>query len=207
MTIIMFCAKIYNMLKYSRINSVIYFYNPIKSFLKSKRQLVRILVSRYKVQDFLGTTVVQRHVLLDIGDKKKTTIGDISKELSMDKGNVSKTVQQLAEMGCIKRIVSEDDRRYTNISLTDKGEKLYEKICRIVDSYHHNVFKLIPEDKHDLIFESFTQVTESVTKLYGGTGLGLSITKKIVEILGGKIWLESEVGKGSTFYFTIPVDV
>jgi PAS domain S-box-containing protein len=64
----------------------------------------------------------------------------------------------------------------------------------------------IPEDKYDLIFESFTQVRDSDTKLYGGTGLGLSITKKIVEILGGSIRVTSVVGKGSTFYFTLPLD-
>jgi len=64
----------------------------------------------------------------------------------------------------------------------------------------------IPDDKQGLIFESFTQVNDSDTKLYGGTGLGLSITKKIVEILGGNIWVKSELGKGSIFYFTIPLD-
>jgi len=54
------------------------------------------------------------------------------------------------------------------------------------------------------IFERFQQAAKSSDKLYGGTGLGLSIAKSCVELLEGKIWLESERGKGSTFYFTIP---
>jgi signal transduction histidine kinase len=62
----------------------------------------------------------------------------------------------------------------------------------------------IPAAKHKLIFESFRQADETETRNFGGTGLGLAISKKIVEILGGKIWVESEEGKGSVFYFTHP---
>ncbi len=65
----------------------------------------------------------------------------------------------------------------------------------------------IKSEKKDLIFESFTQVDASITRRFGGTGLGLSLCKQMINLLNGEIWLESEEAKGSTFSFSIPVEV
>jgi signal transduction histidine kinase len=63
----------------------------------------------------------------------------------------------------------------------------------------------IPKEFHDKIFERFRQVESSFSRKHGGNGLGLAISKSLVELLGGQVWIESEQGKGSTFYFTIPI--
>jgi signal transduction histidine kinase/DNA-binding response OmpR family regulator len=65
----------------------------------------------------------------------------------------------------------------------------------------------ISQEKHNTIFQAFTQADNSTTRHYGGTGLGLTISKRLVEMMGGRIWMESEFQRGSIFSFTIPVTV
>ncbi len=63
----------------------------------------------------------------------------------------------------------------------------------------------IDEDDFEIVFDEFRQVDGSLTREYNGTGLGLAISKKLVEMHRGHIWVTSQQGKGSTFYFTLPV--
>ncbi len=64
----------------------------------------------------------------------------------------------------------------------------------------------IPKEKQSIIFDMFRQVEDSHTRIYGGTGIGLSISKKLAELLGGQLWVESDEGAGAVFYFTIPLE-
>jgi PAS domain S-box-containing protein len=65
----------------------------------------------------------------------------------------------------------------------------------------------IPKERQGALFEIFTQVDEKTTRRYGGTGLGLAISKKLVEMMGGRIWVESEEGQGSSFNFIVKLPV
>lgn len=65
----------------------------------------------------------------------------------------------------------------------------------------------IPKDKLETIFESFSQADSSMTRRFGGTGLGTTISKRLIEAMGGRIWVESEEGRGSSFHFTATFDI
>ncbi len=96
------------------------------------------------------------------------------------------------------------------IKFTEKGEVFLSVSSKEING---NKFEIqffvkdtgigIPEDRIDRLFKAFNQVDVSTTRTHGGTGLGLVISKRLSEMMGGKMWFESKYGAGSTFYFTI----
>ncbi|HEV3145303.1 MAG TPA: ATP-binding protein, partial [Gemmataceae bacterium] len=98
------------------------------------------------------------------------------------------------------------------IKFTEHGEVLLE--AHLLDPERSQLhFRVkdsgigIPSEKHKIVFEAFAQGDPSTTRKYGGAGLGLGIASQLVQAMGGQIWLESEVRKGSTFHFTLPLRV
>ncbi len=99
------------------------------------------------------------------------------------------------------------------VKFTSSGHILVSVNAQALDTSKHRIhFAVqdtgmgIPGDKLEQIFESFSQVDASTTRQHGGTGLGLAISKRLCEVMGGEIWVESVLGKGSTFHFTIVAD-
>jgi len=100
------------------------------------------------------------------------------------------------------------------LKFTDRGGVAVElKTERITDSLHQFHFRVIdsgigiPAEKLNRLFQSFSQVDASSSRKYGGTGLGLAISKALVQLMGGTIGVESKVGEGSTFWFSVPLKI
>lgn len=97
------------------------------------------------------------------------------------------------------------------IAFTDEGGSVWidVKLDRAADG-QELVFEIgdtgigIAAENHDLVFREFAQVDSSTSRGHHGTGLGLTIVRQLVALHGGRVWLESELGKGSRFFFTIP---
>ena len=97
------------------------------------------------------------------------------------------------------------------IKFTDTGEVAAESRKLEAEEGHDWICRFtvadtgigIPEEKRKLIFEPFSQADTSTTRKYGGTGLGLTISTRLVQMMGGRIWVESEPGRGSQFHFTV----
>ncbi len=100
------------------------------------------------------------------------------------------------------------------IKFTEKGEVLL-RVENLLEEHEFQQLCIsikdtgigLDPDQVNHLFQSFTQADSSTTRNYGGTGLGLAICKKLVQLMGGRIWVESEMGKGSTFSFTLITEV
>ncbi|HJV86359.1 MAG TPA: response regulator [Noviherbaspirillum sp.] len=97
-----------------------------------------------------------------------------------------------------------------SIKFTHRGEVVVSvSAVPFGDASHEVLFSVkdtgigIPQERQGELFQAFTQVDASTTRKYGGTGLGLAISKRLTEIMGGRMWVESEVGAGSIFSFTV----
>jgi len=114
--------------------------------------------------------------------------------ISTDKNKLNQILGNL-----VKNAIKYTDKGYIEISYKKKGD--------YIQFYVKDTGIGISEDQREKIFERFRQADLSIHRDYEGAGLGLSISKAYVELLGGEIWMDSETGKGSTFYFTIPYEL
>ena len=143
-----------------------------------------------RVVNVANFRIDQKHQIFSVQFEQnipKTLLGDdqrIAQVITNLLGNANKFTPEHGSIKLSARLVEEVDNVCTvQISVSDTG------------------IGMTPEQQQR-VFDSFEQAESSTTRKYGGTGLGLSISKNIVEMMGGKIWVESEFGKGSTFNFT-----
>lgn len=146
-------------------------------------------------------------LILDIGESMRSNIGEKPIEINCYMDDIP--VDLLGDPVRVRQVLT--NLVGNSIKFTEKGE-IYVKANTEIDEAEAIILKFsvkdsgigIPPDKLESIFRPFKQVDSSTTRKYGGTGLGLSISLKLVELMGGKIWVESLPGQGSTFHFVLP---
>ncbi len=114
------------------------------------------------------------------------------------KGDPSRLRQILSNLAANAIKFTEQGGIFIKVSLNKETKKKVTLSFEVIDTGIG-----IPNEKLNTLFESFTQIDASITRKYGGAGLGLAISRQLTELMGGKIHVKSEVGKGSNFYFTI----
>ncbi len=128
--------------------------------------------------------------------------GDIRAKYRVPEQCICKVEADEVRLRQVLSILIDNAVKFTPIGTVEIGIKGCDE--KSITIYVKDTGIGIHHDKKELIFECFRKANESVTRKHGGLGLGLSIAKEVVERMNGKIWFESEVNAGSTFYFTLP---
>jgi len=144
--------------------------------------------------------------LMSIFDTYKNRFEEKELELKLNSGFSDDIIEITTDKGKLNQIFS--NLLCNSLKFTEQGSVEFGYIINSnnVEFYIKDTGIGIESSQFDKIFERFRQVELEYTRKYGGNGLGLSISKGYVNKLGGRIWVESILGKGSTFYFTIPTN-
>ena len=169
--------------------------NDVLDLSKIEAGQLTLSMSDYSMKDVVQTVFTAVESLA--AEKDLALQATVSPELPLGRGDERRIAQvflnlvgnaiKFTEAGEVRVEVSSTDGAFL-VAVSDTGPGI------------------APADQ-ELIFEEFQQVDSSITRKKGGTGLGLSIAKRIIEMHGGRIWVESSPGRGSTFWFTLPVRV
>jgi signal transduction histidine kinase len=147
----------------------------------------------YAVQDIVERVRASLHPLA--AEKGLEFVASVPVDLPLAYGDAGRITQCL--MNLAGNALKFTRQGQVGISVEREGDRL---VYRVADTGIG-----IAKDKLETVFAEFRQGDATITSEFGGTGLGLSITKKFVEMHGGRIWVESEPGQGSTFSFAIPL--
>jgi GAF domain-containing protein len=167
--------------------------NNVLDLAKIEAGRMELALADYSVQDTVESV---RSTLRPVAaEKKLELVTSLPTDLPLARGDAGRISQCLLNLAGNALKFTKEGKVEIGVTL-DNGHLVY----RVADTGIG-----IPADKIDSLFTEFKQSDPTIASEYGGTGLGLSITKKFIEMHGGRIWVESELGKGSTFTFEVPL--
>jgi|GEM_PF-72843 len=189
--------------------------NDILDFSKLRYQTIELQIKPVALREIVEVVLILNRLL--VSQKPLQLVNDIPENLPLVSADENRLQQILYNLignaikfthsGSVKisaQLINhhQDEEKSTDENSEHSREEVTSKIAITVSDTGIG----IPEEKLDRIFESFEQADGSTARIYGGTGLGLAITKKLVELHGGEIQVESIIDQGSHFTFTLPVN-
>ena len=109
-----------------------------------------------------GITLAQWQIITELGNKEEICIVELAELLGVDSSTLSRTVNRMVEADLVDRITNCSDRRYVSLTLTKKGEELYQYVEDRDNHYYAKVFELIPEEKREQVLESLVLFTDAL---------------------------------------------
>jgi len=167
--------------------------NNVLDLSKIEAGRMELALADYSVQDTVGSVRVSLRSLAE--DRGLEFVATVPEDIPLAYGDGGRIVQCLTNLAGNALKFTRQGR--VAIAAELRGDRL---VYRVADTGIG-----IARDKIDTLFAEFRQSDATIARDFGGTGLGLSITKKFVELHGGRIWVESELGRGSTFFIEIPL--
>jgi len=180
-------------------NNLLNLINDIIDVAKIEAGQVLIKNSNCKINKILDE-------ILETFNKQKITKEKENLDIILEKANPNINFNIFTDPNRFRQVISNlisNSLKFTDIGHIKFGYSYIDE--KILKFFVEDTGIGIPENKIDIVFSRFGQIVDSEIRNPGGTGLGLSITKHLVEEMGGKIWFESKVGEGTTFFFTLPI--
>ncbi|HUU74374.1 MAG TPA: HAMP domain-containing sensor histidine kinase, partial [Burkholderiales bacterium] len=168
--------------------------NDVLDLSKIEAGQLTLAINDYSFQDTVHSVISSVEPLAS--EKKLKLTADLAEDLPIGHGDERRIAQVL--MNLVGNAIKFTDAGEVKVSVTVNDEMF---VASVIDTGPG-----IPEEQQQKIFEEFQQVDSSSTRKKGGSGLGLAIAKRIVELHGGRIWVVSSVGQGSTFSFSLPIN-
>lgn len=140
--------------------------NELHEFKQAIRGIEREFFLKLRQEtESCGVTLSQRHIITEIGERKETSIVELSSVLGLDPSTLSRNINNMVNLSLVSRYVRPNDRRYVTLTLTEKGQAIYDTLNAIYSDHYEKIFELIPQENQRQVIDSFEMFYDATQEL------------------------------------------